>query len=225
MANTEKHEEPSDANPAPHSALVYDLEIVRAVPSRKEPRLDGIEYCAGWQDHQHMGISVIGVYDFFIGHYRVFCADNWGEFLDLCAARDFLVGFNSIPFDNAVIAATLGVNLNALYPEKCYDLLREIWVADGLGPDFVYPTHAGYGLDAVCQANFGSRKTGHGAVAPVLWQQGKIGQVIDYCLNDVRLTCQLFKRAIRGPRILSPVSHRPLFLRPVPAPTAPEAPA
>jgi len=33
------------------NALVYDIEIVKAIRGRDEPRLDGIEYCDGWHDH------------------------------------------------------------------------------------------------------------------------------------------------------------------------------
>lgn len=121
-----------------------------------------------------------------------------------------LVGFNSIPFDNAVIAATLGVGFEE---EKCYDLLRETWAAAGLGPVFQRGTHGGYGLDAICEKNFGTKKSGNGALAPVLWQRGNVGEVIDYCLNDIRLTKQLFDAALAGSAIKCPKSDAVLTLR------------
>lgn len=102
-----------------------------------------------------------------------------------------MVGFNSIPFDNAVLRACEIVDI----PEDCsFDLLREIWKAAGLGPKFEYPSHAGYGLDAVAKANGLGGKTGHGAIAPIDWQRGNVGAVIDYCLNDVAITAKLIKR-------------------------------
>ena len=36
-------------------------------------------------------------------------------------------------------------------------------------------------------------KTGTGANAAILWQRGKYQEVIDYCLNDVKLTLDLLK--------------------------------
>jgi hypothetical protein len=36
-------------------------------------------------------------------------------------------------------------------------------------------------------------KSGNGALAPILWQRGQVGEVIDYCLNDVHITHELFK--------------------------------
>ena len=195
------------------SALIYDLEIVNAIPGRNEPRLSDITYCEGWHDHAHMGISVIGCYDYIEDRYRVFCTDNWKEFYALCNERDVLVGFNSIPFDNTVLDATLGGDEGDMDESKCYDLLRETWAAAGLGPDFRYPSHAGYGLDAICERNFGIRKTGHGAVAPVLWQQGKVGRVIDYCLNDIRMTKRLFDQVLARRSITDPKTGNELLLR------------
>lgn len=193
------------------NAIIYDIEILRAVPSQYSYCEKGIKYCSGWSDHARMGISVIGVYDYLEDRARVFTDDNKGEFAELVKRAPLCVGFNSIPFDNAVIAATNGWAM----PEEsiCYDLLREIWAAAGLAPEFAKKTHGGYGLDAVCEKNFGAKKSGNGALAPVLWQKGQIGEVIDYCLNDVRLTKKLFDLVIAGAPVISPKDDSTLTLR------------
>ena len=68
----------------------------------------------------------------------------------------------------------------------------------GLDPDrYEYKTHNGFTLNSFAEANYGMGKTGNGGLAPVLWQQGKRGEVIDYCLNDVYLTKLLFDKIIR----------------------------
>ena len=76
--------------------LVYDLEIVKAIPDKSGACKDGIEYCEGWQDHKNMGISVIGAYDYLEQKYRVFCKDNFAEFQKLVDKSNCLVGFNNI---------------------------------------------------------------------------------------------------------------------------------
>jgi len=198
------------------NALIYDIEIVNAVPDRVAPRQEGITYCSGWTDHGNMGVSVIGCYDYAEERYRVFCEDNHAEFAMLCKARDQLVGFNSAAFDNAVLCATYPRFDWAWHddpPGRCYDLLVEIWAASGLGPRFTCPSHAGFGLDVMCAATFGAHKTGHGALAPVDWQRGRIGSVIDYCLNDVRLTKLLFDRALQGAAVKCPKTGNDLMLR------------
>jgi hypothetical protein len=190
--------------------MIYDIEIKKAIPRRDEARCDGIEYCAGWHDHANMGISCIGAYDYADQRYRVFMDDNLADFQALVDARDLIVGFNSIAFDAAVCACN-GITV----PEaKSYDILRELWAAAGLGPQFVYQTHMGFGLDAVCSANFGARKSGNGALAPVDFQRGRYGSLVDYCLNDVALTKRLFHRIITDRPILDPRQpHTSLRLR------------
>ena len=191
--------------------LVYDCEIVKAIPSRDTGALEGIEYCAGWHDHANMGISVIGAYDYDTGRYRVFCADNFGEFEDLAHATDLLVGFNNVGFDDKLIGAS-GLHASPSTPR--YDLLAESWVAAGLAPTWQsFDTHGGFGLDAICSATFARTKTGHGALAPVDWQRGRVGSVIDYCLADVWLTKQLFDLALAGKPIINPKTGEPMTLR------------
>lgn len=198
----------STTNPNNMNALVYDIEIIKAVPDKKSPMLEGIEYCKGWDDHASMGISCIGAYDYATDRYRVFCKDNMEDFRALQSGK-LMVSFNGIGFDNKVIALqkfeTAGFDPIVIEPDRCYDVLAELWVAAGLGREFVYPTHIGFGLGDVGYANFKQSKTGTGGLAPVEWQRGNIGNVVDYCLNDVRLTKRCFDRirqtgGLRDPR-------------------------
>jgi len=174
-------------------ALVYDIEIARAILDRGRTPDPTVEYCKGWDDHANMGIAVIGAYDYREGRYRVFCKDNSAAFAALAAQRRLLVGHNILGFDNKVLAAH-GLAVPA---EKCYDTLVEL--AAPSGRDF-----RGLGLDALCAANFGARKAGTGALAPVLWQRGEIGAVVDYCLEDVRLTRLLFDRICEAGCVADP---------------------
>ena len=180
--------------------IIYDCEIIKAIPP-KNPQdiIPGIEYCEGWRDFKGMGISVIAVYDYLQQRYSVYLEDNMEEFLRLAYSTDVVVGFNSLSFDNNLVAAN-GIDIDE---ENSYDILVEIWKAAGLSPTFKYPSHIGYSLDSMCETNFGIKKTGSGALAPILWQQGKYGQVIDYCLHDVWMTKKLLDQiCIRG-RLLS----------------------
>lgn len=183
------------------NCLIYDIEIVKAIPPRgDEPRIDGIEYCAGWHDHANMGVSVIGAFDYVDQRYRVFCRDNFEQFQELVDQREWIVGFNSIAFDNEVVKHE-GLSVPV---ERSYDLLVELWRAAGLGPKFNPKSHGGFGLDAVSAANFGTRKSGNGALAPIDWQFGRIGNVVDYCLNDVLLTKNLLDRVQQGSAVVVP---------------------
>lgn len=182
--------------------LIYDIEIKKAILGRNEIALDGIEYCAGWHDHENMGISCICAYESWTGRYRVFMDDNKVELVNAVNNADVIVGFNNIAFDNNVIKKcwpfVSDIDL------KSYDLLVEIWKASGLGDKFEYPSHSGYGLDACCSVNFGINKTGNGAIAPIDYQKGEFGSLIDYCLNDVMMTKRLMELILNAGEIISP---------------------
>jgi hypothetical protein len=104
-----------------------------------------------------------------------------------------LIGFNSVGFDNNVLSCF------GTLPEgkDYYDILQEIYRTVG-------KRFKGSGLDAICTLNGLGSKSGNGALAPVQWQRGQIGSVIDYCLRDVRLTRDLFvlsqKAIIKTPK-------------------------
>lgn len=189
--------------------VVYDCEIKKAILGRGEVALPHIEYCGGWRDFANMGISCITAYDVDAGLPRVFCEDNFHLFRELAHDPEVtLCGFNNRQFDDRLIG-TIEVTVP---PERSWDLLREIWISNELNPDtFVPATHGGFGLDAVAFANLQEHKSGSGALAPVLWQQGKLGAVVDYCMRDTMLTYRLIQRAIEG-RLVCPKTGRILRL-------------
>ncbi|MEW6186191.1 MAG: hypothetical protein AB1585_10685 [Thermodesulfobacteriota bacterium] len=180
--------------------IIFDCEILRAVPGRDGVREPGIEYCGGWRDFAGMGLACIGVYDYAEDIYRVFLRDNYSDFQKLVDSSDWICGFNNIQFDYPLCAA----NGIVVSEEKSYDLLREIWAGAGFGPEFDSRTHAGFGLEACCLANFNLGKSGNGALAPVQWQRGEYGAVIDYCLRDVWLTKKLLDQVLDVRKIWDP---------------------
>lgn len=186
--------------------LIYDTEIVNAIPNKKEPLIEGINYCKGWTDYQGMGISVIGVYDYYEDRYRVFTKDNFKEFQELVENRDLIVGFNSFKFDNSLCEAA-GIKIAH---KKHYDILIEI--ARKVYPEKDKPYFKDCGLNNCCFANFNTEKSGHGALAPIQWQEKKYGTVIDYCLNDVTLTKKLFDLVLKNEFIKNPKDPSKTFI-------------
>jgi len=185
-------------------ALIYDVEIAKAVQSHHEFLIDGVEYCNGWKDLAGMGIACVCAYDYVEDRYRTFFKDNMREFNGLLLNRRMIVGFNSVKFDNELLLYDQATS-NTSLALRSYDILREIWIALGLDPNvYEETTHGGYGLDDVCKANFFITKSGHGAQAPVDYQRGNYGSLVDYCLNDVRLTKRLFDHILENGYIVNP---------------------
>jgi hypothetical protein len=162
--------------------IIIDVEIEKAILGRDETPIEGIEYCGGWRDFEGMGVSVVCTYDITTHLSRCFLKEDFNSLAEYLHGK-YTAGFNTKRFDIPLLA-THDVDVTVCGPH--YDILEEIWFALGLDPDkFYYKTHGGWGLDAVCKATLGIAKTGNGALAPVWWQQGKRGKVVDYCLNDV----------------------------------------
>jgi hypothetical protein len=176
--------------------FVYDLEIKKAIPP-KDPAAcqKGIEYCDGWHDHANMGISVLGAATVETSRMAVYLDDNLDQFLQLVQAHGkLLIGYNNLQHDDKVIAAIYPEWKDRLAPIPRYDILREIWIAEGYPPTWQGPAQGGYGLDDMAMASFGTGKTGNGALAPIDWQQGRFGKVINYCMDDVNLTLMLYRK-------------------------------
>ena len=73
--------------------------------------------------------------------------------------------------------------------EKSNDLLCRIWKSLGLDEEKFSDLHKGWGLDAVCKGTFGEGKSGfRGGDAPKWFQQGDWSRLVDYCIDDVRLS-------------------------------------
>ena len=163
--------------------LVFDCEIIKMIPAKKG-REQGFEYCQGWQDFKGMGISVIAVCDLDSLFEEVFVFPEVSEIKQLIPVAEFW-GFNSKNFDDRLCQA------HGLPISSKFDLLEEIRLSAYGSADWRdQPAGFSYSLEAIARAN-GLAKSGSGELAPKLWQQGSVKEVVDYCLQDARITRQL----------------------------------
>lgn len=189
--------------PPRFSALVYDVETKRCLPGSGD-WARGLDHCKGWTDYKGMGISVVAAYDFLNDAYMVFMDDNLHKFQNLIDQREYVIGFNSLRFDDCLCAAH-GVEVTT-----SYDLLAEIRAAVKGMPKVETMGRRAYNLELLSQVNLGGGKFGTGAMAPMLWQRGRIGTLISYCLRDVQVTKALFDRRLN---LIDPNCNRSLRLR------------
>lgn len=167
-------------------AVVYDVEIVAAIPDFGKVRDPNLFYCGGWEDYEGMGISVVTAYDFVDSSWNVYLQDNLHQFKTLVNSRRTLIGFNNERFDNNVLRA----NGFILPQEKSWDNWRAIVDTQPQGQ------RKGFSLNDLLVANGLQSKTGLGSDAPMLAQTGRWGELINYCMSDtakqlkiLRLTC------------------------------------
>jgi len=175
--------------------LTYDVEILRAIlngvpPEQFEEECPGIEYVNTFQDFDRMGIACVCAAMSGERMPRIYDAMNLQQLQADIDAADVIVSYNGDGFDSKVLKAN-GVIVPA---EKSLDLLAEIKRTSGFR----------FSLDAMAEKNLGICKTGNGALAPIKWQQGRRAEVINYCLNDVLMTYELYALAKKQGYLFTP---------------------
>ena len=136
-----------------------------------------------------LGVSIVGVY-----HYKNECFNGYREndFARLEAelrAADLIIGFNLVAFDWPGLAGTLGE-----------------WVLDLPTRDLMIEVQKSLGhrlsLDAIAQETLGSSEVGSGLDALEYYRQQNWGELERYCLEDVRLTRDLYEYALKHGQLL-----------------------
>ena len=134
-------------------------------------------------------ISVCGVYDYEQDKYLIFEERELPKLGELLQTADQLIGYNSKDFDNAVLQPYFNFDLGQI---PHLDILEEIDKVLG---------HR-IKLDDVAQATLGSGKSGDGLKAIQLFRSGRMDELKEYCLDDVRITRQIYEFAIKNHKLL-----------------------
>ena len=139
-------------------------------------------------DTNEFRVSVVGAYYSWLDKYVAFMEDDVKAFLETLKDADLVVGYNHIWFDLPVLQKYATFDLKQL---TNYDLMLEFEKKAGFKAK----------LNDLCKANLGSEKTDSYDSYSTYHLEGKWSELIDYCLNDVRLTEELFKMVQRGEKI------------------------
>ncbi|MDP3920297.1 MAG: ribonuclease H-like domain-containing protein [Candidatus Omnitrophota bacterium] len=133
-------------------------------------------------------VSVVGVYDYAIDEYLIY------EERDIMALEkrmqdiDLLIGFNIRRFDMPVLQPYL---FKAVEEIPVLDLLEDVERERGHRAS----------LDSIAGPTLKKHKSGHGADALILYQQNKMEELKRYCLDDVRLTKEVYEFGVREGKI------------------------
>lgn len=125
--------------------------------------------------------SVVGAYISWIDKYLAFFEPEIEDFLKLMLEADLIIGFNHLWFDLPVLQKYASYNLSEL---PSYDILLE------------FEKQAGFKikLNDLCKANLTDDiKTDSYQQYKNYHKENKWFELADYCLNDVRLTENLFR--------------------------------
>jgi len=188
--------------------IVIDIEIQHPIGT---PTLDGPPL--GWDDTDKLGVSCGVVYEFRNDVFRVYGPRDVQALQNRIKVADRVTGFNIKRFDLPVIWGAKARSMGDCWLlHNVDDILERIWTALALDPNKFEDSHKGWGLDAVCGKTISRRKSGHGADAPLLFQRGEWGRLVDYCVNDVALTRDLCRFIDRYGYVLGPKQKGPVMI-------------
>lgn len=138
-----------------------------------------------------MQITVVGVYNYAKDEYKIYFLEELSELEADLKQANLLVGFNNDHFDTPILNKYFNLDLFSI---ASFDILRE----------FRAKTGKRLGLDAIASMTLGSSKSGTGSNAMLLYQEGKLQELADYCLNDVKLTKDIFEYCILKQHLIYP---------------------
>ena len=128
-------------------------------------------------------VSVVGIYDSYDDAYLSFEEKDLLRLEERLKLADLIVGFNINGFDMKVLSPYLLMDVKKL---RVLDLLEEIHKVRG---------HR-VSLQSLAQGTFQDSKSGSGWNAIQLFKDGRMDDLKKYCLDDVRLTKQIYDHGI-----------------------------
>ena len=136
----------------------------------------------GRDNFQALDTSMVCIYSYSQDKYFSFDEHQLQELGEFFKDDNLIIGFSINRFDIPVLNKHYPFDLFSL---PRYDLLDEIELQLGRR----------ISLNKLAKTNLGVQKTGHGLDAPILYREGKIDELRDYCLNDVKITKELYDLA------------------------------
>ena len=128
-----------------------------------------------------LDVSFVGVYSYNQDKYLSFFEDKFDELGSLLQKAGLVIGFSINRFDMPVLEKYFKFSVSKI---PTLDLLEEIELAYG----------ARISLNVLAEANLKMKKTlAHGLEAIRLWNEGKLKELEEYCLQDVRITKELYE--------------------------------
>lgn len=150
--------------------LVFDIE------TKKE-----FAEVGGYRNAHLLGVAVVGVYTYADNQFKAYEEHELGELEKIMASSELIIGFNTKHFDYQVLQPYFKNLILATAPSL--DLMEKIEEVLGFR----------VGLDSLAKSTLGEQKSSHGLEALKWFREGKIEDVKKYCLQDVKLTRDLYE--------------------------------
>ncbi len=151
--------------------ITFDIETSNVLPSLAR------------QDVTRLDLAVVAIHDSETGEFSSYSQEELPKLWPIIEKADTLIGFNSDTFDIPL--------LNKYYPGdltqiRSIDLLVEVQQVLGRR----------IRLQSLAEATLKVGKSGDGLQSVRWWQEGLYDKVREYCIQDVKITRQLYDYAL-----------------------------
>ena len=138
---------------------------------------------------ENIDISLVAIYNSEIQEYSTYLEEELKFLWPILERADMIIGFNSEHFDIPI--------LNKYYPGdltkiRQLDILKEIKNTYGRRMK----------LEQLAEGTLGKQKSGHGTDAIKWWEAGEIEKLKKYCIDDVKITKELYDYALLNNKLV-----------------------
>jgi DEAD/DEAH box helicase domain-containing protein len=145
----------------------------------------------GSNDPASLTLACVCIHDSSTDAYTSYFEEDLSRLWPVLEKADLLIGFNSDHFDIPILNKYYSGDLTRI---KSIDLMKEIKKVLGRR----------IGLDAVASATLGKHKSADGKLANVWWRQGNKQKVVEYCIDDVKITKALYDHMLASGKVKYP---------------------
>jgi DEAD/DEAH box helicase domain-containing protein len=145
----------------------------------------------GPENIHKLDVSFVGVYSYNKNQYFSFFENELDKLAPMLQSAGLIIGFSSNRFDLPVLKKHFKFNIMSL---ESLDILEEI--EEKLGHRI--------SLNELAYANLKVNKTAHGLEAIKFYKEGRLEELKNYCLNDVKITKDLYDLGLKQGHLLVP---------------------
>lgn len=147
----------------------------------------------GSNNPEDLDISVVGLYDYETGKYESFTQEEFLQMWPYFQKADLLITFTGEHFDIPLLNKYYkSAELGDLKTIRSLDVLKEIKMQYGRRMK----------LDQIAEGTFGINKSGDGFDAVVWWRTGRVDEIRKYCLDDVKITKDVYEFALKNKKLM-----------------------
>ncbi|MFC1622679.1 ribonuclease H-like domain-containing protein [Patescibacteria group bacterium] len=134
-------------------------------------------------------ISLVGLYNYADNSYQTFLENELDKLKELLNQAELVIGYNLLGFDYPILQNYLKeINFSGI---KTLDIFEKV------------NNYLGYRikLESVAQGSLGLGKSGTGLDAIKYWQTGDIENLKKYCLQDVKITKDVYEYGVKNQEV------------------------